>query len=193
MRPRHVIENVRGLLSPMAHTPHAQRMQTGFLTPRNMQVEPLCTSWKCCVLVAMGFFLISTTQQILAFPSRASVSFCFARGMEKKYHTCNLRTRRMVHLVFKWRTLQDALKEWIRRRVNMLNFLKSACAFIDCLARANTGSTYPRNFTEALGGSLDTGGGKTGFLRRLDWHKPSCTLVTSPTMPATICMSPCRG
>lgn len=28
-------------------------------------------------------------------------------------------------------------------------------------------------------------GGKTGFLRRLDWNKPSPTLLTSPTMPAT--------
>ena len=38
---------------------------------------------------------------------------------------------------------------------------------------------------EALGKSFDLQGGKTGFLRRLDWNKPSPTLVTSPTMPAT--------
>ena len=38
---------------------------------------------------------------------------------------------------------------------------------------------------EALGKSFELQGGKTGFLRRLDWNKPSPTLVTSPTMPAT--------
>ena len=38
---------------------------------------------------------------------------------------------------------------------------------------------------EALGKSFYLGGGKTGFLRRLDWEKPSPTLVTTPTMPAT--------
>lgn len=38
---------------------------------------------------------------------------------------------------------------------------------------------------EALGKSYYLGGGKTGFLRRLSWDKPSPTLVTSPTMPAT--------
>lgn len=38
---------------------------------------------------------------------------------------------------------------------------------------------------EALGGSYYAGGGKTGFLRRLDWDTPSPTLVTDPTMPAT--------
>jgi len=36
-----------------------------------------------------------------------------------------------------------------------------------------------------MGKSYYLGGGKTGFLRRLDWNKPSPTLVTSPTMPAT--------
>jgi DNA (cytosine-5)-methyltransferase 1 len=38
---------------------------------------------------------------------------------------------------------------------------------------------------EALGNSFYSGGGKTGFLRRLAWDKPSCTLVTIPNMPAT--------
>jgi DNA (cytosine-5)-methyltransferase 1 len=33
--------------------------------------------------------------------------------------------------------------------------------------------------------SYFSGGGKTGFFRRLAWDKPSPTLVTSPTMPAT--------
>ena len=33
-------------------------------------------------------------------------------------------------------------------------------------------------------------GGKTGFLRRLNWDEPSPTLVTSPTMPATLLCHP---
>lgn len=36
-----------------------------------------------------------------------------------------------------------------------------------------------------MGKSYFSGGGKTGFLRRLGWDKPSPTVVTSPTMPAT--------
>ena len=38
---------------------------------------------------------------------------------------------------------------------------------------------------EAMGKSFYSGGGKTGFLRRLAWNKPSPTLVTHPAMPAT--------
>lgn len=38
---------------------------------------------------------------------------------------------------------------------------------------------------EALGKAFYLGGGKTGFMRRLDWNKPSPTVVTNPAMPAT--------
>lgn len=36
-----------------------------------------------------------------------------------------------------------------------------------------------------MGSKLQLGGGKTGFLRRLNYSRPSPTLVTNPTMPAT--------
>jgi DNA (cytosine-5)-methyltransferase 1 len=38
---------------------------------------------------------------------------------------------------------------------------------------------------EALGRAYDSTGGRVGFCRRLSWDKPSPTLVTCPTMPAT--------
>ncbi|PGR23030.1 hypothetical protein COC52_24875 [Priestia megaterium] len=43
---------------------------------------------------------------------------------------------------------------------------------------------------EAMGGSYRLGGGKTGFYRRLSFDEPSPTLVTSPSMPATMLAHP---
>ena len=43
----------------------------------------------------------------------------------------------------------------------------------------------PEMQVEAMGKKLQLGGGKTGFFRRLSFSKPSPTLVTNPTMPAT--------
>lgn len=43
---------------------------------------------------------------------------------------------------------------------------------------------------EAMGKSYYLGGGKTGFYRRLSWDKPAPTLVTHPTMPATMLVHP---
>lgn len=43
---------------------------------------------------------------------------------------------------------------------------------------------------EAMGKSFYLSGGRTGFYRRLSWGKPSPTLVTHPTMPATMLIHP---
>ena len=45
---------------------------------------------------------------------------------------------------------------------------------------------------QAMGKAYYLGGGKTGFLRRLDFDEPSPTLVTSPTMPATLLCHPTK-
>jgi DNA (cytosine-5)-methyltransferase 1 len=41
-----------------------------------------------------------------------------------------------------------------------------------------------------MGKAYHLSGGKTGFLRRLRFDEPSPTLVTSPTMPATLLCHP---
>lgn len=48
----------------------------------------------------------------------------------------------------------------------------------------------PEVAQEAMGKAYFLGGGKTGFLRRLSYNKPSPTLVTSPIMPATLICHP---
>lgn len=42
----------------------------------------------------------------------------------------------------------------------------------------------------AMGAAFLSGGGKSGFYRRLAWDKPSPTLLTSPCMPATALAHP---
>ena len=44
----------------------------------------------------------------------------------------------------------------------------------------------PEMARAAMGNAYDSGGGRTGFLRRLSWDKPSPTLLTLPNMPATL-------
>ena len=46
---------------------------------------------------------------------------------------------------------------------------------------------------EAMGKSFYSGGGKTGFLRRLAWNRPSPTVPTHPAMPATDLCHPVKN
>ena len=84
----------------------------------------------------------------------------------------------------KWKTFRQVTKNLEKH--NHLNFPEKRLKYYRLLKSGENWKKLPENLQkEALGKSYYAGGGKTGFLRRLDWDKPSPTLVTHPTMPAT--------
>jgi DNA (cytosine-5)-methyltransferase 1 len=85
-----------------------------------------------------------------------------------------------------WKTFKDACGGLHNIKHNFINFSKSRLKFFKLLkAGQNWKDLSLKLQKEAMGKSFYLGGGKTGFYRRLSWDKPSPTLVTDPTMPAT--------
>ena len=84
----------------------------------------------------------------------------------------------------KWRTLRSSIKG-IKHHQH-INFPERRVKYYELLAPGENWKNLPVEMQkEAMGKSFYSGGGKTGFLRRLSWDKPSPTLVTHPAMPAT--------
>ena len=89
----------------------------------------------------------------------------------------------------KIKTVKDAIKK-IKAK-NYINFPTKRLKFIKKLKSGqNWRNLNIKDQKAAMGKSFYLGGGKTGFLRRLDWEKPAPTLVTSPIMPATTLAHP---
>lgn len=85
-----------------------------------------------------------------------------------------------------WKTFYDAVKTLDKKKHNSTKFPESRLKYFRILKSGQNWRNLPKNLQKkAMGNSFHLGGGKTGFLRRLDWNKPSPTLVTNPTMPAT--------
>lgn len=85
----------------------------------------------------------------------------------------------------KWRTLADALEPKIETH-HYIEFPEKRLKFYRMLSEGQYWKNLPKDSQiEAMGSKLKLGGGKTGFYRRLSYSKPSPTLVTNPTMPAT--------
>lgn len=93
-----------------------------------------------------------------------------------------------------WVTLGDAISgleearddEFIPLRQKSLKYLRM-------LSEGQNWTALPEDMArEAMGKAYELSGGKTGFLRKLTYSKPSPTLVTSPTMPATLLCHPTR-
>ena len=84
----------------------------------------------------------------------------------------------------KWKTFKQAVKG-LKEHLH-LNFPEKRLKYYRMLKPGENWRNLPKKLQkEAMGKSFYAGGGKTGFLRRLGWHKPSPTVVTHPTMPAT--------
>lgn len=91
-----------------------------------------------------------------------------------------------------WVTLRDAIGDIeLKSDLNYLPLRKKTIPFLAKLSEGqNWRSLNPEEAQEAMGKAYFLGGGKTGFLRRLSYDEPSPTLVTSPTMPATLLCHP---
>ncbi len=189
LRPQYaVIENVRGLLSaPMSHVPHEERGD----------------NWRPSTEESRGGALLHVLEVLqrggysVTFNLYNAANFGVPQQRERVIMICCLGGKEVPHLMPthseggsfglpRWRTLREALAGLPTSPCDHLRFPEDRLRFYRLLKPGQYWKHLPAELQkEALGGSYYSGGGKTGFFRRLSWDAPSCTLVTSPCMPAT--------
>jgi DNA (cytosine-5)-methyltransferase 1 len=85
-----------------------------------------------------------------------------------------------------WVTMGEAVEGIEGIVQHFVSFPEKRLKYFRMLSEGQYWKNLPLNVQkEAMGRSFELGGGKTGFYRRTTFSKPSPTLVTSPTMPAT--------
>jgi DNA (cytosine-5)-methyltransferase 1 len=94
--------------------------------------------------------------------------------------------REASHGLRPWVTVQDVLNEIDDQDPEAARFPESRLKYYRMLSAGENWKNLPLSIQKkAMGKSWFSGGGKTGFYRRLALDRPSPTLVTTPTMPAT--------
>ena len=189
LKPRYaVIENVRGLISaPMSHRPHAERSDEWI--PEEAE-RPGGALLHILSLLRIGGYSVSFNLYNAANfgvpQSRERVVLICHRGGEKLPHLMPTHAQEGASGLPKWRTLREALAGLEHAEHHHVSFPEDRLRFYRLLGPGQYWKHLPEELQrQALGKSYFAGGGKTGFLRRLAWDKPSCTLVTAPNMPAT--------
>lgn len=188
LRPKYfVIENVRGLLScPMDHRPHSQRGGS-FPDLKEDELKGGALNFVLKRLESSGYgysFNLYNSANFGTPQVRERVIIICARDGSTPRYLLPTHSEDEIHNLPKWRSFKDAVKginhhthiNFPERRLHYYRLLKPG---------QNWRSLSPELQKEAMGKSYYSGGGKTGFLRRLSWDKPSPTLVTHPAMPAT--------
>lgn len=188
LRPKYlVIENVRGLLScPMEHRPHHLRgdgfpdlsedeLKGGALNFILKKLDKSGYGYSFNLYNAANFGSPQIRERVIIICSRNGVKPPFLIPTHSEDGEFNL---------LKWKTLRSCIAKLEQH--HHLNFPEKRLKYYRLLRSGQNWKNLPEDLQkEALGKSYYAGGGKTGFLRRLAWNKPSPTLVTHPAMPAT--------
>lgn len=94
--------------------------------------------------------------------------------------------------LYPWVTLKEAIEGLPAvRDSEFIPLREKTKKYMSILEDGQNWTDLPKNLAqEAMGKAYFLQGGKTGFLRRLALNRPAPTLVTSPTMPATLLCHP---
>lgn len=179
IRPTYVvIENVRGLLS----APY----------PYNDVSTPIKGGALCVILdrlKAAGYtisFELYNAANFGAPQIRERVVMIGKLGNEKVSYLSPTHDENGSYELEPWQTLQDAVSDIEDKEQHYIEFPEKRLKFYRMLTEGQYWKDLPPEAQEeAMGAKLKLGGGKTGFFRRLSFNRPSPTLVTDPTMPAT--------
>lgn len=179
IRPTYVvIENVRGLLS----APY----------PYKDVKEPIKGGALCVILDRLkeaGYtvsFELYNAANFGAPQIRERVVMIGKLGTEKVPHLSPTNAQDGSFGLNPWKTLNEAIGDIQNRKQHYIEFPEKRLKFYRMLTQGQYWKDLPPEVQEeAMGAKLKLCGGKTGFYRRLNFNRPSPTLVTDPTMPAT--------
>ncbi len=182
-----VIENVRGLLScPLEHRPHEQRgtsfpdlgedeLKGGALNFIINRLENSGDGYSFNLYNSANFGTPQVRERVIIVCSKDGKKPPFLTPTHSKSEKFGLPN---------WNTLKGCISRLENH--NHLTFPEKRLKYYRMLGPGENWKNLPLDLQkEAMGKSFYSGGGKTGFLRRLAWDKPSPTLVTHPPMPAT--------
>ncbi|MHB8301978.1 MAG: DNA cytosine methyltransferase [Acidobacteriaceae bacterium] len=190
LRPKYAIfENVRGLLScPLVHRPHSERgpdypplsseeLPKGALQHILAILEGYGYRTTFNLYNTANFGVPQIRERLVFFASREGLEVPFLAPTHDRHGKNGLPS---------WLTLRHAISSLDGKLCEAGKFPERRLKYYKMLTEGQNWRDLPvRLQKEAMGQSWYSGGGKTGFYRRLSWERPAPTLVTSPTMPAT--------
>lgn len=196
LRPKYaVIENVRGILSAPFESEETAK-SFGFVPETPEEKKGGALLHILSKLEKGGYtvtFNLYNAANYGAPQIRERVVFFCSRDGERVPYLNPTHDERGRFNLPKWKVLNDAIGDLNESDQECAVFPERRLRYYRMLKAGQNWRYLPENLQkEALGGAYNTGGGKVGFLRRLDWNKPSPTLVTDPTMPATDLCHPDR-
>jgi DNA (cytosine-5)-methyltransferase 1 len=197
LKPRFfVMENVRGLLS--AAIKHRPLLERGPGYPQLSRNEELGSAFAKVAkeLKSLGYYVSFDLLNAADYGSpqtRERLIFIGARYGERIEMPRPTHSKDAGHNLLGWVTLKEAIGDLVRRKLEYKPFHPTRRNFLSRIPAGGNWRNLPKSLQPAaIGGAYKSWGGRSGFLRRLSWDKPSPALVTVPDGNATCLCHPTR-
>ncbi|MCI2183252.1 MAG: DNA cytosine methyltransferase [Olsenella sp.] len=178
LRPRYlIIENVRGLLST-AYPLHKgkQPVKGGALEIVLKHLDSMGYSVSFNLYNAANYGAPQIRERVVIIAKRDGGTVPWLKPTNSDDPSWGLP---------EWHTLGDAIED-VQGTQHYTQFPEKRLRYFRLLREGQYWRDLPEELQEeAMGKAYRLTGGKTGFYRRVTFGRPSPTLVTSPTMPAT--------
>ncbi|MDA8008311.1 MAG: DNA cytosine methyltransferase [Alphaproteobacteria bacterium] len=179
--PWFVFENVPGLVSMRRRPGHkAGRIFLSIL--RSFEECGYRLDWD--ILNAADFGAAQLRRRVIVVGSRVSDPTGILRDMPRSH------SARPSGRLLPYRTLRDAL-DGVEEGGPCAKFTKKILQYISHVPPGGDWRDLPPAMArEAMGGAVDSPGGRTGFYRRLSWDRPSPTVLGTVAQKASVMCHP---
>ncbi|WP_193096451.1 DNA cytosine methyltransferase [Brevibacterium sp. FME17] len=173
-----VIENVRGLLStPFPLKPDTPPVRGGALSLILEKLKTMQYKVSFNLYNSANFGAAQLRERVILIAKREGSAPPYLQPTHSNDPKWGLQP---------WVTFNQATKHLRDVRHEHTQFPSKRLALFELLEEGQYWTSLPTDLQEsAMGKAYHLSGGRTGFYRRIDGNRPSPTLVTSPTMPAT--------
>lgn len=194
IRPRFfIMENVKGIMSaPLKHVPLSERDDRDTEQKLGTVLEVILSEFRKLGYKTVYGILDAVNYGVPQFRER----FVLIGSRDHEDIFLPIPTHFQMHQdkSYRWQTLDDSIRDLEHDCGEYAPFSEERLKFLKLVPEGgNWRSLPPELIKQAMGGAYESGGGKVGFYRRLSFHQPSPTLVTSPVQKATMMCHPTQN
>lgn len=190
-----VMENVKGIMSaPLKHMPIADRTNDNLEYENQYgtvldvilgEFQKLGYSTVYGVLDAVNYGVPQFRERFVLIGSRDHEDIFLPMPSHFQMHQ---------EKSLRWNTLYDAISDIENDYGECTSFSDERMKYLKLVPQGGNWRNLPDDIIKvAMGGAYESGGGKVGFYRRLDYKQPSPTLVTSPVQKASMLCHPTQN
>lgn len=182
LRPRFfVMENVKGLVSSRVNSEEEDKRKTALDVVLHT-FDEIGYTYTYAVLNAVNYGVPQFRERLVIIGSR---------DQEELFLPVPTHFQTHQNKGYRWKTLGDTIKELEATPGPFTQLSENRLQYLSHIPMGGNWKSLPLPMQEeAMGGAFHSGGGKTGFYRRLTYLEPAPTIVTSPVQKSSMLLHP---